>query len=182
MKQSTRQKPIVIAVVGGKSSGKTTTVEALTETLTKKGYKVAAVKHIPEKDFTIDTKDKDTWRFAQSGAKTVVAISPNEIATIEKANISHVTLSSILERCHGNDIIIIEGFRKMLGKNLKVPKIVATKSAEEVSEALKTFKPIVAFTGPYQASEMASHVLYIDVLREKEKIADVVAELLKRGK
>lgn len=31
------KKPVVIAVVGSKSSGKTTTIEALTRELTKKG-------------------------------------------------------------------------------------------------------------------------------------------------
>ena len=58
------KKPVVIAVVGIKSSGKTTTIEALTKELTKRGYKIAVVKHIPEPDFTIDTVGKDTWRFA----------------------------------------------------------------------------------------------------------------------
>ena len=59
-------KPIVIAVVGSKASGKTTTIEILTKELSRKGYKIAAVKHIPEKNFTIDKKGKDTWRFAKA--------------------------------------------------------------------------------------------------------------------
>ena len=172
----------VVAVVGGKNSGKTATIEAITRELTKRGYKVAAVKHIPEKDFTIDTKDKDTWRFAQSGAKTVISIASGEIATLEKTNTSTLSLNEILEKCRGNDIVIIEGFRKLLGKDEKVPKIVAVKSAEEALEASKTFKPIIAFTGPYSTEELALNAPYIDVLRESAKIADAVENFMrKRG-
>ena len=172
----------VVAVVGGKNSGKTATIETITRELTKRGYKVAAVKHVPEKDFTIDTKDKDTWRFAQSGAKTVVSVASHEIATIEKKDTSSLSLKEILEKCMGNDIVLIEGFRKLLGKNEKVPKIVAVKSAEEAREASKTFKPIIAFTGPYSTAELALNAPYIDILRESTKIADVVEGVIrKRG-
>lgn len=178
----TSKKPTVIAVVGSKSSGKTTVIETLTEELTKRGYKVAAIKHIPEKDFTIDTKGKDTWRFAKAGAKTVVGIAPIEIFTIEKAETSSLSLEDIVERCLGNDIAIIEGFRKLLGENVKVPKIVTVKSAEEVLEASKTFKPIIAFTGPYSIKEMALNAPYIDVLKDKEEIANIVEEIVRKRK
>ena len=73
-----------IAVVGTKKSGKTTTTENLIRELTKRGYNVAAIKHIPEPDFTIDTPGKDTWRYAQAGAKTVISVATNETVTIEK--------------------------------------------------------------------------------------------------
>ena len=65
-------KAAIIAVVGSKKSGKTTTIEALTRELVKRGFKVAAVKHVSEPDFTMDTKGKDTWRFAQAGARIVI--------------------------------------------------------------------------------------------------------------
>ncbi len=178
----TLKKPTVIAVVGSKSSGKTTVIETLTEELTKRGYKVAAVKHIPEKDFTIDTKGKDTWRFAKAGAKTVVGIAPMEISTIEKADTSGLSLEDIVKRCLGNDIVIIEGFRKLLGENLKVPKIATVKSAKEALEASKTFKPIIAFTGPYMTKGLVLNAPYIDVLRDKEKIADIVEEIVRKRK
>lgn len=172
--------PAVVAVVGGKSSGKTTAVEALTKELTRRGYRVAAVKHVPEKDFTIDTKDKDTWRFARSGAKTVVCVAPNEIATIQKTSTEKITIEDILERCRDNDIVIVEGFRNLVSGDKKVPKIVTVKSEEEAVQASKTFTPIIAFTGPYSPAKSALNAPYIDVLRESSKIADVVEEFLKR--
>ena len=108
------KKPVVIAVVGSKSSGKTTTIEALTKELTKRCYKIAVVKHIPEPDFTIDTVGKDTWRFAQSGAKTIISIASNEIATIEKVKAKNFPLKEILQKCEGHDIVFLEGFRKFV--------------------------------------------------------------------
>ena len=79
---------IVIAVIGTRNSGKTTVVEVIIKGLTKKGYSVASAKHIPEKEFTIDTQGKDTWRHAKAGASTVLSISPNELTIIKKVAIS----------------------------------------------------------------------------------------------
>ena len=98
-------KTIVIAVIGNKSSGKTTTIEILTKELTKRGYKIAVVKHIPEPNFTIDTEEKDTWRFAQSGAKTIITVASNEIATIEKMDGTRFSLEEILYRCRDIDLV-----------------------------------------------------------------------------
>ncbi|MEM2691664.1 MAG: molybdopterin-guanine dinucleotide biosynthesis protein B, partial [Candidatus Bathyarchaeia archaeon] len=140
-----KTKPTVISVIGSKNSGKTTVIELLIQELTKRGYRVAAVKHIPEKDFTIDTEGRDTWRFAKAGAKTVIAISPTEVTTIEKADTSGLTLSDILEKIVENDIVLVEGFRKLLGENIEVPKIITVKNAREILENAKTFKPIIAF-------------------------------------
>jgi len=176
----TKHKPAVIAIIGSKNSGKTTVVETLTRELTKRGYRVAAVKHIPEKDFTIDTKGKDTWRFAMAGAKTIIAISPTEIATIEKTDTNKLMLKSIVEKCTGNDVAIIEGFRKLLGKNVKIPKIITVKAAEEIWEAAKTFKPIIALTGLQQLDTPQLSVPYINALKDSDKLADLVEGFVKK--
>lgn len=173
---------IIVAVIGGKNSGKTATMEAIIRGLTKRGYKVAAVKHIPEKDFTVDEKGKDTWRFAASGAKTIVGIAPKEIFIIEKGDTYILSLEKILEICRGNDIVLVEGFRNLLGKNEKVPKIVAVKSTEEALEALRNFKPIIAFTGPQSLEGLGLNVPYVDVLRDEDRIAEIVDETVKRLK
>ncbi|MGB9676948.1 MAG: molybdopterin-guanine dinucleotide biosynthesis protein B [Candidatus Bathyarchaeales archaeon] len=172
------KKPTVIAVVGSKSSGKTTTIEALTRELTKRSYKVAAIKHIPEPNFTIDTAGKDTWRFAKSGAKTIISVSSNEIVTIEKTEGSF-TLNEILKKCKNHDFVLIEGFRNLVGENKAIPKIVTVKSAEEVLEAQKVFSPIIAFTGPYMPKNMQLKIPYVDVVKNPEKIADIVEAIAK---
>ena len=169
-------KTTVIAVVGSKSSGKTTIIEVLTEQLTKRGYKIAVVKHIPEPNFTIDTKGKDTWKFAQSGAKTIVSMASDEIATIEKIDTTSFSVEEILHRCRDVDFVFLEGFKKLVGKNYDVPKIVTVKSTEEALEALETFKPILAFTGLYSIETLNSNVPYLNVLENRQKIVDMVEE------
>jgi molybdopterin-guanine dinucleotide biosynthesis protein B len=174
------QTPIV-AVVGGKSSGKTTTIEILTGELIKRGYKVAAIKHVPEPNFTIDTEGKDTWRFAKSGAKTIISIASNEIATIEKASQENISLSEILRKCKGNDIVFIEGLKKLVAKRNDVQKIVIVNSEKQALEALKNFKPILAFAGAYSTANLNLGIPYFDVLKEPKKIADLVENVIKKG-
>jgi len=170
----------VIAVVGSKRSGKTTTIETLTKELTKRGYKIAAIKHIPESNFTIDKTGKDTWRFAQSGAETIISVAPNEIATIEKVDAKDFSLENILQKCEGKDIVFLEGFRKLVGKDRRIRKIVAVKSAEEAIEAVKTLQPILAFTGPYSTEKLNLKVPYIDILKNPEEIVKVVEKTIKK--
>lgn len=170
-----------IAVVGSKSSGKTTTIEVLTKGLTNLGYKVAAVKHIPEPNFTIDTERKDTWRFAHSGAKTIVSVASKEIATIEKADEQSLQLKDILKKCGGNDIIFFEGFRNLLGKKRDIPKIVVVKSEEEAREAIEYFKPILVFAGVGPIEKLDLGIPYVNVLKNSEKIVDIVEAFLKKS-
>ena len=51
----------IIAIIGGKKSGKTTVVEFLVKAFTSKGFKVATAKHISLPDFSLDKKGTDTW-------------------------------------------------------------------------------------------------------------------------
>jgi molybdopterin-guanine dinucleotide biosynthesis protein MobB len=173
-------KTTVIAVVGSKSSGKTTTIEVLTKELTKRGYKIVAVKHIPEPNFTIDTEGKDTWRFAQSGAKMIVSVSSDEIATIEKIDTTSLSLEEILHRCRGVDFVFLEGFKKLVGKNYDIPKIVTIKSAKEALEASETFKPILTFTGLHSIENLNLNVPYSNVIQNKKEIVGIVEKNAKK--
>jgi molybdopterin-guanine dinucleotide biosynthesis protein B len=172
-------KATVIGVVGGKKSGKTTTIEILTKELTKRGYKIAVAKHIPEPNFTLDTEGKDTWRFVQSGAKTVVAASAGEIATIEKTR-AGLSLKEILQRCRGSDIVFLEGFRKLVAEDRSIHKIVVAESAQYIEEAVEMFTPILAFTGPYLPEKPHLKIPYIDVLEHGKEIADLVEKVVRK--
>ena len=169
-----------VAVVGTKKSGKTTTMENLVRELTKKGYKVAAIKHVSEPEFTIDTPGKDTWRFAQSGARTIVSVAAKEVATIEKVSLDSVKTEQLLGKCKGNDIVFVEGFKKRLSSG-DIPKIVVVKSREEAESAIGLYKPILAFSGPYNTGGIHSNVPYVDALRNAQKLSELIEEkVLKR--
>lgn len=168
----------VIAVVGTKKSGKTTTIENLIKELTQRGYKVAAIKHIPEPHFTIDTPGKDTWRYAQAGAKTIISIAANETATIEKTPIENISLKTLLKKCRNNDIVLIESFKKLATSKKNIPKIVVTKSKKEATNAIATFKPILAFSGPYNTETLSFKTPYADALKNPQKLADTIEKTI----
>ena len=177
----------IVAVVGSRKSGKTTTIETLVRGLTEKGYKVATVKHIPEADFTIDTKGKDTWTHAQAGANTVVSVAPKEIAVIKKVDTTKYDLEEIIKECQDEaDIIILEGFSKLTARDLNVPKIVAVKTVDEVHKASNRFKPILTFVGPIPTGTVTLKIPHVDGLKEPQKLINLVdkglAKLVKKKK
>jgi molybdopterin-guanine dinucleotide biosynthesis protein B len=165
---------VIIAVVGSSNSGKTTAVETIIKGLTEKGYTVASAKRIPEKDFTIDTEGKDTWRHAKAGASTILSVAPNELAIIEKVDTTEYTLEQIVTEFEEVDIIILEGFKGLIGQDATVPKVVATKTVDEISEALERYKNILAFIGHTPDKKVKTEIPFIDVLKAPERFVDLV--------
>lgn len=174
-------KSAVIAVVGGKKSGKTTTIELLTKELAKRGYRICVAKHVPEPNFTIDQEGKDTWRYAQAGAGTIVSVSADEIATIEKARSGEISLETILQKCQGSDLIFLEGFRDLVSNEDKIYKILVVKSEGDASIDMKVFHPIIALTGPFRPKRIMN-IPYVDVRRNTKKLADLIEkDILKKS-
>jgi molybdopterin-guanine dinucleotide biosynthesis protein MobB len=172
---------IVVAVVGRKNSGKTTAVEALVHGLTKEGYRVATAKHVPEHEFTIDTKGKDTWRYAQAGAKTIVLVAPEELTTIKKRETGSLTLQEIVHNCENDvDVLILEGFTSLVENERAVPKIVAVKTRQEAVDASARFNPILAFTGPILSPPKLGRVC-VNVLTDPERIVAIVSRHLSKA-
>jgi len=167
----------LIAVIGGKRSGKTTAVEALVKGLVKHGYKVATVKHVSEKNFTIDTEGKDTWRHAKAGANITATVASHEIAIIRKADTLHYKISDIIKIFENEvDVIIFEGFRKLVERYRNLWKIVAIKNAEEALDASKRFKPLLAFVGSFSTKNLNVSAPYVDVLATPEKLVRMVTD------
>jgi tetrahydromethanopterin S-methyltransferase subunit A len=74
--------------------------------------------------------------------------------------------------------VFLEGFRKFVAGKKAIPKIVVVKSAEEVLEATKNIKPILAFTGPCSTENLNLEIPYVNVLKNPEKIADIVEKVV----
>ena len=173
---------LVVAVVGHKKSGKTTTIENLVGELTRKGYKVANIKHVHESNFTIDTPKKDTWKYAQAGAKTILAISATEIATIEKIQTDKLPIETFIRKCKGNDIVFIEGLKEQVAKKHRIQKISVNRNQQDAAEAKQNYKPIIAFSGPYNTKQLYPKIPYIDTLTEREKLATLIEKKIKTSK
>lgn len=87
--------------------GKTTVMEQVISKLSRRGLRVAAVKHDGH-DFEADRPGKDSWRFAQAGAEAVVTGSVGKTALVERRG---RTLLELLELAGDADIILVEGFK-----------------------------------------------------------------------
>jgi molybdopterin-guanine dinucleotide biosynthesis protein MobB len=140
----------LIAAVGTSGSGKTTTLEYLISHLTEEGYRVGAIKHLHREGFTIDKEGTNTWRFTKAGSKITVAISPEEIAIIEKTKASLNDLDKVIKLLENEqlDIVFIEGFHGSISKRSDVLKLVSAKNSSDLDETIKqTVPPILAITG-----------------------------------
>ncbi len=172
----------VFGVVGGKKSGKTTVVEALVKELAKRQYRIGTVKHVSEQGFTIDREGKDSWRFAQAGSKTNITVASEELATVEKLQTNRLSIDDILDRFRDTDMVFIEGLRKIVAMDKRVPKIVVVKSAEDLLRASKELDPILAFTGLYSAERPVNDIPYVNALSDPARLADLVEESVRKKK
>ncbi|MCL4429447.1 MAG: molybdopterin-guanine dinucleotide biosynthesis protein MobB [Candidatus Bathyarchaeota archaeon] len=77
--------PKLVAVVGGKHSGKTTVIKHLITEFTRRGYHVGTIKDIVRIQ-TLDTPQKETDRYSKAGAEINVAVPKEEtVIFIRKA-------------------------------------------------------------------------------------------------
>ena len=124
--------PRIVGVVGFKKSGKTKVVEALVRELVQRGHRVVTLKHVPNPNFEIDSKGKDSWKHAAAGARSVWILSPRETVWIRK---EPVAPRDILREIRGADYIILEGFREIT----TVPRICVPRNPSELPELVNEF-------------------------------------------
>jgi len=109
----------IISIVGKSDSGKTTLIEKLIPELTRRGYRVATVKHDVH-GFEVDREGKDSWRHKQAGAHTVIISSPKKIALIRDVE-KDSTLNEIRRRwVQDMDLLISEGYKKDVQPKIEV--------------------------------------------------------------
>ena len=109
----------IISVVGKSDSGKTTLIEKLVPELTRRGYRVATVKHDVH-GFEVDQEGKDSWRHKQAGAHTVVISSPHKVALIRDVE-KDLTLEEIRGKLIQDvDLLISEGYKKDVQPKIEV--------------------------------------------------------------
>ncbi len=109
----------IISIVGKSDSGKTTLIEKLVPELTRRGYRIATVKHDTH-GFEVDREGKDSWRHKQAGAHTVVISSPNKVALIRDVE-KDLTLEEIREKLIQDvDLILSEGYKKDVQPKIEI--------------------------------------------------------------
>src|SRR5256885_16094410 len=110
----------IIGIAGWKKSGKTTLVVRLIEEFTRRGLKVASVKHAHH-DFQIDDAETDSARHRRAGASQVAVVSAKRWALIaELEGAPEPDLAQIVAWLGPCDLVIVEGY-----KSVPIPKIEA---------------------------------------------------------
>ncbi|MEM3068517.1 MAG: molybdopterin-guanine dinucleotide biosynthesis protein B [Nitrososphaerales archaeon] len=173
----------IVAVVGKSGSGKTSTIEYLTSNLSREGFSIGSIKHVHEPDFTIDKKGKDTWKYAQAGAKKIAIIAPTEVVIIKKKEDQRIELEETIKRLEeGLDVIFLEGFHSLIAKRKDVLKIIAAENKEDLRRTLEgTVHPIIAITGrvaKLKPKISNLEVPLIDIYREGKKLVQLVKDQL----
>jgi molybdopterin-guanine dinucleotide biosynthesis protein MobB len=142
-----------IDIVGSKKSGKTTLATFLVRRLVRKGYRVASIKHVHHRGFSIDTPGKDSWRLTKAGSHTVVVISPDEMGQITSfKHISNRRLFPLAVKTALGirpDIIVIEGFASMPHvSSRRLVTIVMARDEDDLSSTLdRVHHPVFAISG-----------------------------------
>jgi molybdopterin-guanine dinucleotide biosynthesis protein B len=109
----------IVSIVGKSDSGKTTFIEKLVPELTRRGYRIATVKHDVH-GFEVDQEGKDSWRHKQAGAHSVVLSSPKKVALIRDVE-KDLTLEEIREKLIQDvDLIVSEGYKKDVQPKIEI--------------------------------------------------------------
>jgi len=101
--------PLISIVAARSGTGKTTFLEKLIRELVGRGYKVGTIKSDAH-GFEMDVPGKDTWRFAQAGAKATAIIGPNKFALIQQTE-QKENLYTVAAMIQDVDIILVEGYK-----------------------------------------------------------------------
>ncbi len=129
--------PKLLAIVGGKHSGKTTIIENLIAELKRRGHRVGTIKEMVRVPL-VDTPGKETDRYAKAGAETVVAVPRQETVVFIK---KRLTIDEIMPYLAELDHVLLEGFED----EKTLPKIIAAKTPEEAESYLDS--SVIAVSG-----------------------------------
>lgn len=113
----------------------------------KLGLSIGTLKHIHRPGFTIDREGSDTWRHRRAGAKVVAYFSPSEAGVMVSVDGGPKSIEEALRLFDELkvDLLVVEGFHKLIAKRPDVGKIITFKDLSDLEERIKeTEQPILA--------------------------------------
>jgi molybdopterin-guanine dinucleotide biosynthesis protein B len=148
----------VIGIVGWKKSGKTTLTVRLIEEFTRRGLKVASMKHAHHA-FQIDDAETDSARHRRAGAQQVAIVASARWALItELGGAAEPDFAEMLGRLAPCDLVIVEGY-----KAAPIPKIETRRRAARNQEPLFEKDPrIIAVAADFAPAGGALPVFRLD--------------------
>jgi len=154
----TNTRMAMIGIAGWKNSGKTTLVVRLVEAFTKRGFKIATVKHAHH-DLRPGDGTSDSERHAQAGAYAVVIVSPAgwEISG-QRQEMPVPSLEEIAARLAPADLVLVEGY-----KSAQIPKIEVRRRASAIDPPLAGNDPnVIAIASDYALKDRNVPVFALD--------------------
>ncbi len=130
--------PMVSIVARASGTGKTTVMEQLISELIKLGYRVGAIKNDAH-GLELDHPGKDSWRFAQAGARAVAIISSDKYAIIQHTP-ARRNLDDVGAMLQNVDIILIEGYK--WGSKPKI-EVIRREVGKEITAPLEDLVAVV---------------------------------------
>ena len=111
--------PPVIIFVGHSGAGKTTLVERLLPELTRRGLRVATIKHAHHR-VALDHEGKDSWRYTQAGAALSMLVTAGQLQLIAEA-VDRRDPHELAQRFLGEaDLVLAEGFSHAPGAKIEI--------------------------------------------------------------
>ena len=159
----------IVLFHGFSGGGKTTALTSISRAIVKARLgKIGTIKRIHDRDFSIDSKGKDTWLHASSGSSVVVAVAPKEIDIIRKEeDTSTVTLQEILWifRRSKVDYLLVEGLHQKFEKDKQVERIICAKNEAQAKDLIKIHDGNILFvTGKFANKSHGKEIDGIPVL------------------
>jgi molybdopterin-guanine dinucleotide biosynthesis protein B len=141
--------PLLFGVAGWKNSGKTTLMARLITEITRRGYKVAVLKHAHH-SFDIDHPGRDSYKLREAGAAQVALSSPRRFALMrELGEGGELGFEQLLAYAGPCDLLLVEGFKRE-----DFPKIEIRREGASSREPLKgKFPGIVAIASDRPENE-----------------------------
>ena len=109
---------LVSFVAASSNSGKTTLIEKIIRILKDRGLRVAVIKHTA-RGFDLDKPGKDSWRFQQAGADTVILSGPGRVAFMQKVE-QEPTPDELVRLAGDVEVVICEGFKTKVKNKIEV--------------------------------------------------------------
>jgi molybdopterin-guanine dinucleotide biosynthesis adapter protein len=148
----------IIGIAGWKKSGKTTLTVRLIEEFTRRGLKVASLKHAHHA-FQIDDQETDSARHRSAGARQVAVISARRWALISELDgAPEPNFDEVIAALDPCDLVVVEGY-----KSAPIYKIEARRRASITQAPLATDDPLViAIAADHEVSGAGLPVFTLD--------------------
>lgn len=159
----------VIGIAGWKKSGKTTLAVRLIEEFTRRGLKVASVKHAHHA-FQVDDGPTDSARHRRAGAQQVAIVSSRRWAVInELGGAPEPTFEEVIAWLEPCGLIVVEGY-----KAAPIPKIEARRLQSLTKRPLAAEDPmVIAIAADHPVEDAGLPVFSLDDI-------DAIANFIER--